>query len=142
MRTSVSPADSFREEEGPKGALSGLRVLLADDHASVRLAIGRLLRLEGASVTLASDGCEVAEAALAAEFDLILMDLRMPRMTGIDATATLRARGCRVPVVAITADLTAEDRAAALAAGCTAVLGKPFGLADLVALLRASGVVA
>jgi CheY-like chemotaxis protein len=118
-------------ERGRAQGLKDLRILLADDHPAVQMAVGRLLKLDGASVTIARDGQEAVEKALAETFDLLLMDLRMPRRSGIEATATLRAQGCRVPIVVFTADFSAEDRAAAIAAGSDAVLGKPFGLADL-----------
>jgi CheY-like chemotaxis protein len=87
----------------------------------------------GASVTIAHDGLEATDRALAENFDLILMDLRMPRMDGFDAARALRAADCHVTLIAVTADATPVIRANALAAGFDAVFPKPFELSDLVA---------
>ena len=112
--------------------LEGLRVLYAEDHPGMQKAVGRLLRTAGASVAIAHDGLEATEMALAEPFDLILMDLRMPRMDGIDAGRVLRAAGCGVPLIAVTADATPVVRANAIAAGFDIVISKPFALSDLV----------
>ena len=99
-------------------------------------AVGRLLKESGASVAIAHDGLEATERALAETFDLVLMDLRMPRMDGFEAARALRAGGCRVPLVAVSADASPAIRANALAAGFDAVLPKPFGLDDLIDALQ------
>ena len=72
------------------------------------------------------------------EFDVVLMDLRMPRVDGFQATRELRRQGCAVPIVALTADPATVHRTEALAAGCNACLSKPFKLEDLVASIRPS----
>jgi CheY-like chemotaxis protein len=116
--------------------VAGLRVLYAEDHPAMRRAVGRLLREAGASVVSACDGLEATERALAEAFDLVMMDLRMPRMDGFEATRALRAGGYRVPIVAVSADATPELRIHALAAGFDAVLAKPFGLQELIHALK------
>src|SRR5436190_10226851 len=99
-------------------------------------AVGRLLQAAGASVVIAHDGLEATERARAETFDLVLMDLRMPRMDGCEAARALRAGGCRVPLVAVSADASPATRATALAAGFNVVLSKPFGLEDLIDALQ------
>jgi CheY-like chemotaxis protein len=102
----------------------------------MRRAVVRLLQVSGASVASVQDGLEATERALAEAFDVVVMDLRMPRMDGFEAARALRAGGCRVPLVAVTADLTPEVRADALASGFDVVLCKPFGLGDLIHALQ------
>ena len=121
--------------EGRAG-IEGLRVLYAEDHADMRRAVVRLLQVSGASVATARDGVEATETALAETFDLVVMDLRMPRMDGFEAARALRAGGCRVPLVAVSADARPELRAEVLAAGFDAFLPKPFGLDDVIQALQ------
>lgn len=121
---------------GGTDGVAGLRILYAEDHPAMRQAVGRLLGSAGASVASARDGLEATEKALAETFDLVMMDLRMPRMGGVEAVRALRAGGCHVPLVAVTADATPAVRAHLLAAGFDAVLAKPFGLGDLIHVLQ------
>lgn len=122
---------------GDTDGFEGLRVLYADDHPEMQRAVGRLLKVSGASsVANAHDGREATERALAETFDLVLMDLRMPQMDGFEAARALRAGGCRVPLVAVTADADPDVRGDALAAGFDAVLTKPFGLDELIQALQ------
>jgi two-component system, chemotaxis family, CheB/CheR fusion protein len=117
------------------GVLEGVRVLLADDHADLRMALGRSLRLQGASVTYARDGSEVLTMVRTGEFDVVVMDILMPVMNGLQATRALRADGNLVPVVAISADAAPEMRALTMDAGCDAQLTKPFDPYDLAQLI-------
>jgi CheY-like chemotaxis protein len=112
--------------------IEGLRVLYAEDDLGMRRAVGRLLKVSGASVAIAEDGLEATDRALAETFDLILMDLRMPRMDGFEAARAMRAGGCCTPILGVTADTTAGVEASAFAAGFDAVLPKPFDLSDLI----------
>lgn len=117
-------------------AIAGQRVLYAEDHPEMQRAVGRLLKAAGASVTVASDGLEATNKALSETFDLILMDLRMPRQNGFEAARALRAADCRLPLIAVTADATPVVRTNALAAGFDAVLSKPFELSELIAAIQ------
>ena len=121
---------------GGTGGIRGLRVLYAEDHPEMRRALVRLLQVAGASVASAQDGLEATERGLADPFDVIVMDVRMPRMDGFAAARALRAGGCRVPLVAVSADASSEVRTNALAAGFDAVLLKPFALAELIRALQ------
>jgi PAS domain S-box-containing protein len=88
--------------------LSG-RVLIAEDFEDTRVLLGKVLRDAGVEVTAVEDGEQAVEAGLGGPFDLILMDIRMPRMDGLAATRALRAGGCLVPIIALTASKLEED---------------------------------
>jgi signal transduction histidine kinase/CheY-like chemotaxis protein len=104
----------------------GLRVLLAEDNPINALLARSLLQREGCSVDRVATGAEAVEAGASGAFDLILMDLRMPGMGGREATRALRERGCRTPILALTADAFEEDRRSCLAAGMDDFLTKPL----------------
>jgi signal transduction histidine kinase len=115
--------------------LHALRILVAEDHEDVRATNVALLRRAGAIVSEAANGREVIDAARAANFDAILMDVRMPEVDGIEATRRLRAAGLKLPIIALTADAVAEQRTECLRAGCSGYLAKPLDLVQLVTLL-------
>jgi len=117
-------------------ALVGMQILLAEDHPDLRMAIGRALGLEGASISFATNGHEAVAIAGNTTFDVIVMDLLMPAMNGLDATRAIRTAGSRVPVIAVSADATPGARTAAIDAGCNAFLCKPFDSGDLIAAIR------
>jgi len=99
-------------------------------------AVARLLSVAGATVTIARDGLEATDKALAESFDLVLMDLRMPRMDGFAAARALRAAGLAVAIIAVTADATLVVQANAVAAGFDAVISKPFELVDIIGAIQ------
>ncbi len=110
------------------------RVLLAEDTRSLRTLVTRLLESAGHAVTGAEDGRAAVDAWAAAPdgFDVILLDMQMPRLDGYGAAAELRAAGCAIPIVALTAGAMAEDRARCAEAGCDAYLAKPVNQAELL----------
>jgi CheY-like chemotaxis protein len=111
-----------------------LRILLAEDsYMNQVLAIG-ILEREGHFVTVANDGQEAVEAFQAQPFDLILMDVQMPELDGLQATAMIREieAGGRIPILAMTAHALTGDRERCLAAGMDGYLAKPIRLKDLV----------
>lgn len=130
-------------EADPAPPLAGFRILVAEDGPdNVRLYLRQLGRA-GAEVRVAANGREavaLAQAASAgvldAPFDLILMDVQMPVLDGLEATRRLRALGFTVPVVAVTAAAGDEERARCMAAGCDGFLEKPVRQADLVSAAR------
>jgi len=135
----VSPAPALTAFNEPRAdqTLEGLRVLLAEDNEDLQRAMGRLLTLLGASVDSAFDGHEAVSLVQSHSYDIVLMDVWMPRLDGLEATRLLRSRGCRVPIIALTADATTERRGAALDAGCDTYLSKPFESDDLIASIHA-----
>ena len=102
------------------------RVLVADDVEDLRRLVCLLVSACGAEVRECGDGSEALQLAASWSPDLVLMDMHMPVMDGIQATRALRERGLRTPVVALTADVLAEDRRRFLDAGCDEVLHKPI----------------
>jgi PAS domain S-box-containing protein len=122
-------------DSGPAGTLTG-RVLVAEDsRTNAALVRTRLERL-GFEVTIAPDGRQAVDKALAEPFDLVLMDIQMPHMDGYEATRVLRQKGLSLPIVALTANALEGDRQRCLEAGCSDYLTKPFELKDLVATLK------
>uniref|UniRef100_UPI00293D5932 response regulator n=1 Tax=Janthinobacterium sp. TaxID=1871054 RepID=UPI00293D5932 len=112
--------------------------LLAEDGPDNRQLIGAFLARLGLECELVENGAQAVERALGGDFDLILMDVQMPVLDGVAATRTLRAAGYGAPVVALTANLMAEDVQRYLASGCSRCVGKPIDfrlLADCLAEL-------
>jgi signal transduction histidine kinase/CheY-like chemotaxis protein len=135
--TAERPVPTIRAAPEP---LRG-RVLLAEDGPDNQALISLVLRRAGLAVELASDGQIAFEAALAARdrgepFDLIVMDMQMPLMTGYEATAALRGEGFALPILALTAQAMTGDREKCLAAGCNEYLSKPIDRTLLVELVR------
>ena len=105
-----------------------LRVLVVDDNATNRMVVSRMLRELKAQVDAAGDGAEAITAAARFAYDLVLMDMRMPEMDGLEATRTIRSRrgpNARTPIIALTANAFADDVAACLAAGMDDFVAKP-----------------
>jgi hypothetical protein len=137
--TGAHGSSSSREApDGSSRSIAGLRILLAEDHRDLHAALRESLEREGATVESAYDGREAVAKTMAGLVDVVLMDLRMPNMDGIQATRALRKQGCVLPVIALTADPATLRRAEALDAGCDACLSKPFKIDDLIASIRLS----
>jgi CheY-like chemotaxis protein len=117
-----------------------LRILLVDDTAMNRDLAGRFLQSAGHTVVEARDGVEAVQQAANADFDLILMDIRMPRMDGTEAARRIRdlagPRGL-VPIVAVTADNTPSHKQAFETAGINRHLAKPFTCDELLRMVDA-----
>ncbi len=126
-------------EPAPVADLVGLRVLLVEDERVNRIAMQRLLEKAGCSVTLAADGQEALRVFYWNEFDVVLMDIQMPVMDGVQATQLIRASGemgakAQVPIIALTAHAMEGDRERFLGLGMDGYLAKPL---DMDELLRA-----
>ena len=121
----------------------GGRVLVAEDDDINAKLITKLLGQVGCRVTLAKDGQAALAAATEAAFDLAFVDLRMPRMDGIDFTKAYRAReesGRHLPIVALTANAAEETRVACLRAGMDEFVAKPVDPQVLGELILRYGV--
>jgi CheY-like chemotaxis protein len=121
--TPVTPAIAPK----PSIKLEG-RILLAEDGEDNQRLLMAFLKSAGVQVTLAVDGSEAVRLSKEADhgYDVVLMDMHMPVMDGYQATATLRQAGYARPIIAVTANAGAEDRAKAMAAGCSDYLTKPI----------------
>jgi len=129
-------------ETASSGNLEGLKVLVAEDNKVNQVVAMRMLRKLGCEAELASDGESVASSVEANSFDIVLMDVHMPVVDGLEATRRIRrmpaARSC-VPIVALTASATQENRAECLAAGMNDCLSKPIEIQALRQVLERWG---
>jgi two-component system CheB/CheR fusion protein len=114
------------EEQEENGSVSGLRGILAEDYPLNRKLAQILLEKLGISVKIACNGQEAVDAARKDKYDFILMDLQMPVMDGLEATKLLRKEQMTIPIIALTANATAEDRTECLSAGMDDYLSKPI----------------
>ena len=116
---------------------SRLRVLVAEDNAVNRLIAGRLLHRFGVNPDLVEDGHQAVATAVAGSYDLVLMDVQMPGLDGMEAARQIRASaGTQPRIVALTAHVLPEDRDACLKAGMDGFLSKPLELHALARLLE------
>jgi CheY-like chemotaxis protein/anti-sigma regulatory factor (Ser/Thr protein kinase) len=105
--------------------LRGLSVLLAEDNPVNQLLATKILEKSGMRVDLAVDGQVAVDKAMRSSYDVILMDLQMPHLSGSEATEHIRKRGCNAPIIALTANTTESDREACFNAGMDDFLAKP-----------------
>jgi PAS domain S-box-containing protein len=130
LEVAAEPAEAVAEtSESLEPVLDGLRVLVVEDNATNRMIATKLLESLGAQVATAADGYLGVEAAETGDFHLILMDVQMPGIDGLEAARRIRALGgaaAETPIVALTANVLAHQRRAYLDAGMDGVVGKPI----------------
>lgn len=114
-----------------------MRILLVEDDPGVRDAVSRALRGAGYDLRAAGDGPQALDVVREGAVDAIVLDLGLPTMDGLEVMRKLRADGRRIPVLALTARASIEDRVAGLDAGADDYLAKPFALDELLARMRA-----
>ena len=114
-----------------------MRVLVVDDDRAVRDSLRRSLEFNDFEVVTASDGAEALAVIGNVEPDVVVMDVMMPRLDGLETTKALRAAGNNVPILVLTARDAVADRVDGLDAGGDDYLTKPFALEELLARLRA-----
>jgi CheY-like chemotaxis protein/HPt (histidine-containing phosphotransfer) domain-containing protein len=117
-----------------------LRILLAEDNTVNQRLVTALLQKRGHAVVTVENGRLAVEAVAKSAFDLVLMDVQMPEMDGLEATAEIRrsevGTGRHLPIIALTANAMKGDREACLAAGTDGYLSKPLNVPELVALIE------
>ena len=136
--TAEAPAEASTDPTD----LPGLQVLLAEDHPTNQRVVRLILEAVGVELTVVENGALALDAFARARFDLVLMDMQMPEMDGLTATAELRAleaaRGLpRTPVIMLTANALDEHVSASLAAGADLHLSKPLRAAELLDAIAA-----
>lgn len=129
---STTPVDAAIEAVRAPPAL---RVLLVEDNIVNQQVTAGFLRHLGQDVTVANDGAEAVEVISAARFDLVLMDMQMPRMDGIEATKMIRAMRNDLPIIAMTANASDDDRRLCAAVGMNGFESKPVTKNMLARLL-------
>ncbi|MEU5027631.1 response regulator transcription factor [Streptomyces milbemycinicus] len=112
-------------------------VLLAEDDRAIRHALERALTLEGYRVTAVPDGIEAVAAAHRERPDVIVLDVMMPGLDGLQVCRVLRAEGDRTPILMLTARVETADRIEGLDAGADDYVAKPFDVDEVFARLRA-----
>lgn len=122
------------KDEAKRAKFSG-HILVAEDARTNQVLIKSLLKRVGLQVTIAEDGNEAVQKALATQFDLIFMDIEMPNMNGYEATKALRKEGLRTPIVALTAYAMKGDDKKCFAAGCDDYISKPIECQILMHIL-------
>src|SRR5206468_11694761 len=114
-----------------------MRILLVEDEPQIADFVARGLYENGYSVDVARDGEEALEWPSVANFDIIILDVMLPAVDGIEVCRRLRAQGLRTPILMLTARDAVEDRVRGLDSGADDYLVKPFAFAELLARLRA-----
>lgn len=118
--------------------LDGVRILLVDDSADNQKLFERILTSAGAKVDVAENGVVAIARAQSSEYDVIIMDIRMPMMDGYEATRRIRAQGYQGPVLALTAHANPGEEERCLAAGCSGFYLKPINRAGLLSAVEQS----
>jgi len=123
-----------------RAVLGGLKILLVEDNVVNQTLAARLLEKKGHQVTIAGNGKEALESLSRQAFELVLMDVQMPEMDGLDATARIREKerssGKHVPIIAMTAHAMVGDKERCLAAGMDGYVSKPLRSQELFDLME------
>ena len=146
MPTEDKPVQSLRKQtleetvdEPEESASAGLNILLAEDNAINALLTRTLLEADGAIVETVEDGALAVTAAQNQKYDLILMDMRMPNMDGLESTRKIRALGGHnktIPIVALTANAFDDDRNACFDSGMNDFMTKPVSAEELAEMVH------
>ncbi len=136
--TVAAAAEGFGEVHSPRGAA---HILVVDDNATNRMVAEALCEMFDCTSECAEDGVEAVEAARTGRFDLILMDIRMPRMDGVEASKAIRAMpgpAGAVPIIALTANADPEDAKTYIESGMHSVVEKPIKPERLLQAINAA----
>ncbi len=134
----TSGPDRTSERPGPDVAADAAkRILVVDDEPSIVDAVATVLRYEGYDVLTASAGYQALALAQNEPLDLVVLDVMLPDLDGLEVTRRLRADGVKVPVLFLTAKGEVDDLVAGLAVGADDYVAKPFSLAEVVARTKA-----
>lgn len=142
LRLPAAPALAVETDKSPPGLSTATmprrHVLVVDDDAVNRRVADGLLSRAGYQVQLAETGMQALDLARDTRFDLILMDMHMPELDGLETTRRLRANGVRVPIIGLTASVSGAQATAGREAGMAAIVTKPFQIDELLRVLEAT----
>lgn len=130
------PAEEASSGETVRLSRKGLRVLVAEDNNVNRVVVGGMLKKLGCEVDFAENGAEAVAKTRLSRHDIIFMDCLMPEMDGWNATLEIRRLDSRTPIVATTANATADDRTRCMKVGMNDYLSKPLRLAEMVRVME------
>ncbi|NMD41885.1 MAG: response regulator transcription factor [Firmicutes bacterium] len=116
-----------------------MRVLYVEDEKHMALAVAQVLKKSNYSVDLAHDGEEGLDLALSGLYDIIILDIMLPKLDGIAVLSRMRQEGIETPVILLTAKGETEEKVRGLDSGADDYLAKPFQIEELLARLRALG---
>ena len=140
-RSRRTDLNELKSHAGPVSVLRKLKILVAEDNAVNQLFAVRILQKVGHTVQVAGDGREALQKLTENDFDIVLMDVQMPELDGIEATAAIRdnerTTGKHVPIIAMTAHAMKGDRERCLAAGMDGYISKPIRLEKLLGEMAA-----
>ncbi|MBQ4598776.1 MAG: response regulator transcription factor [Clostridia bacterium] len=114
-----------------------MKILYAEDEVAMSEAVTDILTYHKYTVDAVYDGDEALAFARAETYDAIILDIMMPKKSGMEVLRTLRAEGCKTPIILLTAKAEVEDRVEGLDAGADDYLPKPFDMGELLARVRA-----
>ncbi len=112
------------------------RILIVEDEERIASFLSKGLRAEGHASTVVADGRDGLDHALSGDYDLMVLDIGLPRLDGFEVLAQLRAQGSRMPVIVLTARDSVTDTVSALEGGADDYMPKPFRFAELLARVR------
>jgi two-component system, OmpR family, response regulator len=119
------------------GPVPSAGILVVDDEPSIVDSVATVLRYEGFTVDVADSGRTALQKAQDNSFDLIVLDVMLPDLDGLEVTRRIRADGLDVPILFLTAKSEVEDRVAGLTVGADDYVSKPFSLMEIVARVKA-----
>lgn len=134
MRERPKPSAGGEASNAPM-LLSGLRVLLAEDDRMLRMLTVKQLEKAGATVVAGEDGAKALEAYVEGEFDCVVTDIMMPKMDGYELSRALRSKGCKIPIIAVTAAVVGKETDDILVSGASGFIPKPFTLEKFSSML-------
>ncbi|HVN67868.1 MAG TPA: response regulator transcription factor [Candidatus Sulfotelmatobacter sp.] len=114
-----------------------MKILIVEDDRKIVNFLRAGLQSEGYAVTAAADGADGLERAVAEKYDMIILDLLLPKLDGLSLCRELRRRKVATPIIMLTAKETTDDRVSGLQAGADDYLTKPFSFAELLARIKA-----
>jgi two-component system, OmpR family, response regulator ArlR len=114
-----------------------MRILLAEDEKELSNALVAILKHNNYSVDAVYDGADALDYGLSENYDIIILDIMMPKMNGLDVLVKLRESGIHTPILMLTAKTEIQDRITGLDKGADDYLGKPFAMGELLARVRA-----